>query len=80
LSKFIVGAFSDGIYQALYDAGVVKDDPRNVRRVIIDLEVGCAACIYVQLFADSKLTDVLMRGGIELVERDSGGSTVSKES
>ena len=65
--KFIVGARSDGIYEALHAAGVFKEDPKDVRRVIIDLEAGAPAKFYVEVYAEDTLIDVLMRGGIELV-------------
>ena len=71
MSKFIVGTHSDRIYQALHDAGVFADKPSEVRRVIIDLHAGEAARIYIEKFADDSLIDVIMRGGVELVERES---------
>jgi len=69
MSKFIVGARSDGIYEALHAAGVFADDPNEVARVIIDLKVGTPARIYVEKCADTKLIDVLMAGSVELVEK-----------
>jgi hypothetical protein len=70
VSKIIVGARSDGIYEALHAAGVFADDPKDVRRVVIDLEAGSAARVYVERFVDDSLIDVLMRGEIEIVERE----------
>jgi hypothetical protein len=70
VSKFIVGASSEGIFQALHDAGVFVDDPSYVRRVVIDLRVNEAARFYVERFVDDSLVEVLLRGGIELVVKD----------
>lgn len=78
MSKFVVGARSDGIYQALHDAGVFADDPSEVARVIIDLRVGNPARIYIEKFADSALVDVIMRGGVEIVERESESEATSE--
>jgi hypothetical protein len=68
MSKFVVGASSDKIYQALHDAGVFADDPDFVRRVVIDLEAGSPAKFYIELFGDDRLTEVLLEAGIRLVE------------
>jgi hypothetical protein len=68
--KFIVEAGSDHIFDVLQQGGVFEDDPRLVRRVVIDLEAGRAARIYVERLADTRLVDVLLRGGIDLVERE----------
>lgn len=70
MSKFIVGHASNEIFMALHNAGVFADEPSEVRRVIIDLEVGSAARIYVEKFADSSLVDVIMSGAVEIVERE----------
>lgn len=75
MSKFIVGGRSDGIYEALHDAGVFKDDPRYVSRVIIDLKAGSAAKVYVELFVDDSLVDVLLHGGLELIETDNANGS-----
>lgn len=69
MSKFIVGSSSDGIYQALHDAGVFADEPKDVRRVVIDLAVGEPARVYIERFVDDSLIDVLLLGGIEIVEK-----------
>ena len=69
MSKFIVGG-SNPIFEALHTAGVFADDPQNVRRVVIDLNAGEPARIYIERFVDDSLVDVLLRGGIEIVERD----------
>lgn len=53
-------------YRALYDAGIVTEAPENVRRCVIDLEVGSVAKIYIEKFADEKLIDVLLTA--DLVE------------
>lgn len=70
MSKFIVGS-SDKTYEALQAAGVITDKPEDVARVIIDLKAGSPATVYVQKFADTKLIDVILAGGIELAEGDS---------
>lgn len=61
MSKFIVGVHSDDLYQRLHEAGALQQDPRDVRRVIIDLEAGSIARIYVELFAD----DEKLKAGLE---------------
>jgi hypothetical protein len=70
MSKFLVGGRSDGIYEALHQAGVFKEDPRNVRRIIIDLEAGSAARTYVEMFVDDVLIDVVMQGSLNLTVPD----------
>lgn len=67
MSKFLLGPSND-TFQALHDAGVFADDPKNVRRVVIDLEAGSAAVVYVQLFLDDSFVDVVLAGGIKLAE------------
>lgn len=68
VSKFVVGAQSDRIYQALHDAGVFKEDPASVRRIVIDLKAGELARFYVDHFLDDSFTEVLLKSGIELTE------------
>lgn len=65
MSKFIV-LDSDKLYILLHEAGVVEEEPANVRRAIIDLEVGRPAKIYLEKFADDhKLNAGLMVERIE---------------
>lgn len=69
---FIVG---DKVLQALYDAGLL-DDYKAVRRLVIDLEVGGAAMMYVEKYADESLLDVVFAGGIQIVgTEDEAGKT-----
>ena len=70
MSKFVVGAMSDGIYEALYKAGVLPNLPDEVRRVIIDLEVNQAARIYIDTYADSRLTDAILDHKIIWLEEE----------
>lgn len=67
MTRFIVGGASDKTYQALYDAGVIKEPPSSVARVVIDLRAGAAAKIYVELLADDSLIDVLVATGIDII-------------
>lgn len=68
MAKFVVGADSGRIYEALHAAGVFADDPSDIARVIIDLKAGSVARIYIDKFADSALTEVFLSGGIALIE------------
>jgi hypothetical protein len=68
--KFIVGGWSDGMYQALYDAGVITIEPSMVRRCVIDLEVGSPAKIYLETFADTSIIDVVIDGGLSITSED----------
>lgn len=74
MSKFIVGAASNGIYEALHAAGVIADDPNNVARCIIDLQVGSPAKVYVETFADDSLTKVILSGGLAIVDTAEGAA------
>ena len=67
--KLLVGPGRD-IFLALHRAGLFADDPNDVRRVVIDLEVGSPARVYVERFVDDSLVDVLLHAGLELAERD----------
>lgn len=68
MAKFIVGASSDRIYEALHAAGVFADEPHDVSRVVIDLKCGSPARIYIEKYGDTQLVDVLLEGGIKLIE------------
>jgi hypothetical protein len=52
------------VLQALADAGIV-DEKDHIRRVIIDLEIGKAAQLYVERYGDDRLLAIAMglRGG-----------------
>ena len=64
MSKFIAAS---AIFDALHDAGVIEQEPRTVRRVVIDLEVGSVARIYVEQFADDeKLAAAIADIGIHI--------------
>jgi len=54
----------DAIYQALYDVGAVVEEPQNVRRVIIDLEAGSVARIYIEKFADDEKLSAGLTAGL----------------
>lgn len=60
MAKFLVKA--DDIYAALYAAGVIKEDPESVARVVIDLQAGRPAYVYVEKFADDSIGDILTAG------------------
>lgn len=66
--KLLVGS-SREIFLALHRAGLFADDPSDVRRVVLDLEVGEPARVYLERFVDDSIVDVLLRGELELVER-----------
>jgi hypothetical protein len=64
MSKFIA---SSAIFDALHDAGVIEQEPRTVRRVVIDLKVGTVAMVYVEQFADDeKLAAAITDVGIHI--------------
>jgi hypothetical protein len=68
--KIVVGSLSDGIYQALHAAGVFADDPKDVARVVIDLKVAEPAKVYIVRYLDDSIVDVILAGGVEIVERE----------
>jgi hypothetical protein len=57
VAKYLALGPSDEFYKALHDKGVLKNDPDEVARVIIDLRAGHPAQIYVQLFPDNQELD-----------------------
>lgn len=74
MGKFIVGAHSDRIFQALHDSGVITDDPASIRRVVIDLNAGAPARFYVEGYVDHEsLTEALLHA--ELITPGEGGNT-----
>lgn len=54
MSKFVVGPASDHFTDLLFAAGVVEEKPENVRRIVLDLQVGHAAMIYIEKYADDE--------------------------
>ena len=71
---FLVG---NDIVQALYDAGTIIEDPKSVRRIVVDLEVGQPGRIYIEKFADDeKLRVALAR--LEVVSEEEAGKTGSE--
>jgi hypothetical protein len=67
MSKFVFGAkASEDVANALFKSGAIKEDPKDVRRIVIDLEVGAAARIYVELFADNERLAAGLRAGLTL--------------
>jgi hypothetical protein len=67
VSKFLVtdsfGTLGDGLCRA---SGI---DPRYVRRLVLDLEVGSPGRLYVETFADSEVLDVnLADSGIKVTD------------
>jgi len=68
MSKFVT---SSAIFDALHDAGVIDQEPRTVRRVVIDLQVGSVAKVYVEQFADDeKLAAAIADVGIHIAGAD----------
>lgn len=63
MAKFIS---SDAIYQALYDMGAVEEEPKNVRRVVIDLECGRVARILMEKYADDEKLIVGLEAGFRV--------------
>jgi hypothetical protein len=66
------GIFSQELVDALVRARVV-DDPRYVRRVVLDIQVGEPVKVYVERYTDdnTRLVDVIKAVGIE-IQREGG--------
>lgn len=76
MPKYIVG---DRVLLALYDAGVIGDDYPFIRRIVIDLEVGSVAKLYVERFADDDKLIAGLVGGIKIVETtEEAGKTTGR--
>ena len=58
MSKLIT---SSAMFDALHQAGMFDDDPTMVRRVVIDLQAGSIAKVYVERFTD----DEKLRAGLQ---------------
>jgi hypothetical protein len=58
--KFIVGHSSKDVFLAMHEAGVFADDPDLVRRVVIDLESGSPARVYIERYLDEASVDVIL--------------------
>jgi hypothetical protein len=74
MAKFVF-LHSSPIVQALVDAGVIDHDQIDyIRRVVIDLEAGAAAKVYVERFADDERLIVGLRAGLQVAgsEEDAG--------
>lgn len=69
MSKFIVG---DALLEALYSAGILPDDYTFIRRIVIDLEVGSAARIYIDRYADDEQLIPALTAGIRIVDTAEG--------
>jgi hypothetical protein len=65
VSKFLVG---NELLEALYSAGVIGDDYTYIRRIVIDLEVGNAARIYIDRYADDEQLVAALTAGIRIVD------------
>ena len=66
MSKFIVG--TDKLTLALFEAGVIRERPENVKRIIIDLNVGEVGKLYVETYMETDTIDVLLGGGLEILK------------
>jgi hypothetical protein len=74
MSKFVVG---DKLLEALYSAGILDDDYKYVRRIVIDLEVNQAARIYIDRFADDEQLVPALTAGIRIVDTaEEAGKTI----
>lgn len=59
-----------GLIQALVDSGLV-DDPRYVRRVVIDIEQNFAPVVYIERYTDERLINVITTlSGVEIRRED----------
>jgi hypothetical protein len=78
MGKFITMDLID----QLAEAGVIADDPRYVRRVIIDLQAGTPARIYIEKFGDNEtLTAELVASlGLTPQEADDRGIVMKDHS
>jgi hypothetical protein len=65
MAKFLV---LDDMIDALWEAGVIDEDKANVRRVVIDLQVGEAGRIYIEKFADREKLQAALEAGVTIVE------------
>lgn len=75
MSKFIFltaddpAAKRDGLAVEICEAAGV--DPGSVRRMVIDLEVGSAAKVYMEMFADDAILDVsIQKLGIKVSDAE----------
>lgn len=77
MAKFIVG---DKLIRSLYDAGAIGDDYESIRRVVIDLELGHVAKLYIERYGDDdQLIAGLTGGSIQVVETaEEAGKTTGK--
>ena len=64
--KFIAGGSADRLFEAFCDAA--GQDSRNVKRIVVDLEVGNVATVYFNTFATTEIADLVLAAGIELVD------------
>lgn len=65
--KFVVNSGGDHISTSLCEAAGL--DPRQVRRIVLDLQAGHAALIYFETFADPVQLEVAFSAGLEVVSR-----------
>jgi len=57
---------SSQLVQALYDAGVIAEPVDYIRRVVIDLEVGQPARVYVERYGDDDALLAGLTAGLQL--------------
>jgi hypothetical protein len=77
MAKFLVG---EKFLKALHDAGVLDDDYTYVRRIVIDLEYGNVAKLYVEKYGDDRALLAALVGGIKIVEtEEEAGDTRGRE-
>ena len=63
MAKFIAGTQADTVAQWLHDSGQIANPLSDIRRIVIDLEAGNAAKIYVELYADNERLTAALQGG-----------------
>ena len=64
----MTGPRGDDLFEALLAAGVVesREQWELTQRIVIDMQVGEPARVYVQKLADDRFVDVLLHGGFDL--------------
>lgn len=68
MRKYVVLS-TDRLVQAFCEP--VGMDPKHVRRIVVDMEVGSLPRVYFETFGDDATVDVLLEGGaIDIIERE----------
>jgi hypothetical protein len=64
VSKFVV---TPDVIQKLYDAGLIAEEPRYVRRVLFDFKAGHVGLMYIEKFADDAIINTLLDARLHVV-------------